>query len=75
MTANRNELQVARVMEKKGYKYVAQLIDGHGEIGDPLYLKSASDLGPVLRKDYPAARIKWSRSVEQFIKEREATHG
>ena len=72
MTANRNELQVAKVMQLKGYKHVVQLMDGHGDIGDPLYLKSASDLGLVLRKDFPAARVRWSRSIEQFIKEREA---
>ena len=36
MTANRNELQVAKVMKMKNYKPVVQLMDGHGLIGDPL---------------------------------------
>jgi len=65
------ELVVAKGMRDKGYKYVV-CFKKYGLTFLPLYVKSANDVGPLLRKEYKDCSIKWSRNIEDYIKELEA---
>ena len=69
----KNELTVALEMKEKGYKHVIQITTTKcsklSNFGDPLYLKSANEAGPLLRsfKEYEHAKISWARSIDDHI--------
>jgi len=60
------EQKVARKMMDKGYKVVAQVTTsgsgGEKDFGDPLYFKSADEVGPFLRSfpSYQKAKTRWN---------------
>ena len=59
------EIAMAKKFKAKGYNYVVQITTIRGDFGDPMYFKSASDVGPFLRSfpDYEKAKIKWSGNL------------
>jgi ribosomal protein L37AE/L43A len=57
----RSEKIVAEKMFRKGYRYVFQLVTSEGNFGEPLYVKGANEVGPLLRSfpDYMNAKYSW----------------
>ena len=70
MPKPRTELEVAKAMALKGYRYIVQLMDS-APIGDPLYVKTSKDLSDLMQKEFKHARIKWQRKIDDFIREEE----
>lgn len=60
-----SEQKVAEKMKLKGYNYVVQVSTVDGDFGEPIYFKSANDVGPLLRSfpDYKKAKVKWSKKI------------
>ena len=60
-----NEKKVAEKMKKKGYKYAVQIVTIDGDFGEPLYFKTANEVGPFLRSfpEYKKAKIKWTVEI------------
>lgn len=65
-----NELTVALSMKEKGYRHVIQITTKDKDFGEPLYIKSADEAGPLLRsfKKYEHAKINWSSSIDDHIR-------
>ena len=63
-----SEIAMAKKFKAKGYNYVAQITTISGDFGDPMYFKSASDIGPFLRSFLACekAKIKWSGNLDSF---------
>jgi hypothetical protein len=45
----KTELKVAQELKEKGYQYVCQFTTNDKPFGEPLFLKSADQSGPMLR--------------------------
>jgi len=60
------EQTVAKKMMAKGYLYIAQFTTVDGNFGEPLYFKSANDVGPFLRSfpDYQKIKMTWTFKLE-----------
>jgi hypothetical protein len=60
-----SEKKVAEKMKKKGYKYAVQIVTIDGDFGEPLYFKTANEVGPFLRSfpEYKKAKIKWTVEI------------
>jgi hypothetical protein len=56
------EQWIAKGMMEKGYRYLLQITTIDGDFGAPLYFKSPSDVGPLLRSfpDYKKAKVAWT---------------
>jgi len=70
----KNELTVALEMKEKGFHHVIQITTTKynklSNFGEPLYIKSADEAGPLLRsfKEYEHAKISWSKSIDDHIR-------
>ncbi len=76
----KSELELAKIFQSKGYRYAIQITVNDKAFGEPLYLKSPNEAGPLLR-DFKAgdhAKILWSKPIEKYIQElsqQEGSHG
>ena len=60
-----SEKKIAEKMKEKGYKYAIQIVTIDGDFGEPLYFKTANEVGPLLREfpEYKKAKIKWTVEI------------
>ena len=67
----KSELKVAIEMKNKGYQHVIQVTTNDKPFGDPLFIKTAAEAGPLLRsfRQDEHAKIAWSKSIECYLKE------
>jgi uncharacterized protein (UPF0297 family) len=65
----KDELIIALELKAKGYNYVIQITTNDKNFGEPLFIKSADQAGPLLRsfKQDDHAKIAWSNRVDDYI--------
>jgi hypothetical protein len=63
------ELECALRAKKKGHLHVIQITTNSKNWGDPVFLKSSADAGPILRQfhAYEHAKIAWSKDIDGYI--------
>ena len=66
-----SEKAMAKKMKDKGYKYAVQITTVDGDFGEPLYFKSADEVGPFLRTfpGYQKAKTKWTADLSKELSE------
>lgn len=62
-----DEKQVAVEMYQKGYRYIIHT-GSQDPITDPLYAKTLSDIGPLLRALFPGHSHVPIQSIENYLK-------
>lgn len=73
MQVSNEEYRVAMALRSKGYTHAIQLEccqDGetYEDHGEPLYVKSADEVGPLLRSfpEFTKTRVKWSCAIDKL---------